>query len=522
MRITRTTKLGLFGIGFTMISFLGSAQTWEIYDQNIQLKSRLLNEDINFLSEQIRIGQTNNQVNLLSKEFRPFLNLKGHSINQIIEPWIIVESKQGFGAFHEYGEEIFALEYDEIQTFYTRLLAKKGNKYWVYDRMNRTNHMIGEFENATLAQNGQVIAKGPQGYFLPISANPDRIYKEIKEVNENFIISKEESGYGLINREGRYVLDPIIDHMVHLEDDYFYAFDGNQYMLIKGREEKVDINYTSYHKITLENNILLEYIHGKLRRVMKNDGILLDMTGMEAVKPIGKNWYNIYTREKKVGLLGNSGWEVNPIAGVDAILPGTENLYPAIKDGKLGYINKSGSWVIENIFEEARQFSNGMAAVKLNGQWTYINSKGNFNLQNTYEDAKDFHRGLAIVKKDGKSKLINTNGAIITEHGYDKISLLPDNYYLTEIKGDFGLINPNGKEILFPQYELLRRESTDIILARKDGKYGILDEDGNFRLPIHYHQILFDPSSKSILAKDNTPILPIEIDAKSNKKRKAD
>ena len=522
MKIMSLMKLGLLGIGLTVFSFSTIGQTWEIYDQNLELKSRILNEDIKFLSEQIRIGKTDNTVNLLSKDFRPFLNLKGHSINQIIEPWIIVESKQGFGAFHEYGEEILPLEYDEIQTFYTRLLAKKGNKYWVYDRTNRTNKMIGEFENATLALNGQVIARGPLGYFLPISTDPDRIYKEIKEVNENFIISKEESGYGLINREGRYVLEPIIDHMVHLEDDYFYAFDGNQYMLIKGREEKVDINYTSYHKITFENDILLEYIHGKLRRVMKNDGILLGMTGMEAVKQVGKNWYNIYTREKKVGLLGNSGWEVNPISGVDAILPGSENLYPSIKDGKLGYINKSGSWVIENKFEEARQFSNGLAAVKLNGQWTYINRQGNLNLQNTYEDAKDFHRGLAIVKKEGKISLINTNGDNITEHAYDKISLLPDNYYLTEIGGSFGLINPNGKEILYPQYELLRRESSDVILARKDGKYGILDEEGNFRLPIHYQQILFDPSSKSILAEDITPIFPIEIDVKANKKRKAD
>ncbi|MCH7403844.1 WG repeat-containing protein [Belliella kenyensis] len=522
MKIGIRLKFWMLGIGI-FIHHNSTSQTWEIYDQDFSLQSRIVHENINFVSDQIRIGTINNEVNLLSKDYRPFLNLKGSSVRQISEPWIIVNGKNGLGAFHEYGEEILSAQYDDIEAFYTRLLARKGDQYWIYDRTKRTVEMIGTFDHAKLALNGQVIAKTQAGYFLPLSANPDHVYQDLREVNENFILSKESTGFGLINREGKYILAPIIDQITHLEDDYFYAYDGNQYMLIKGREEKADVNYTSYHKITYENNMLLEYIHGKLRRVMKNDGILLDMAGMESVKYIGKNWYNVHTREKRVGLLGASGWEVSPVAGLDAIYPGSENLYPALKDGKFGFVNKSGNWVVENKFQEVKNFSNGIAAAKINGYWVYIDRFGNFNTASYYDEAKDYHRGLGIVRKDSKSFMINSTGERVSDLSFDKISLLPDNYYLTEVDGKFGLLDTNGKEIASPQFDMIRRENYNVILAFKNGKYGIIDETGDFKLPLHYDKILFDPSTKQVLAEDKTPIkASIEQDSKGSKRRKSD
>ncbi len=41
-------------------------------------------------------------------------------------------------------------------------------------------------------------------------------------------------------------------------------------------------------------------------------------------------------------------------------------------NGLYGFINKQGEWVIPPQFEEARSFSDGMAAVKVNGKWGFI------------------------------------------------------------------------------------------------------------------------------------------------------
>ena len=48
---------------------------------------------------------------------------------------------------------------------------------------------------------------------------------------------------------------------------------------------------------------MLEFVHGKLRRVLEEEGILLDAVGMESVKQIAPDAYNIRFRENKLGLL---------------------------------------------------------------------------------------------------------------------------------------------------------------------------------------------------------------------------
>jgi hypothetical protein len=496
------------------------SQTYEVFDQNLKLKSRIEFDQISILGESVRISSANNQLKLLSKEYKPFIDLKALSVYNYEQPWIVVEGLTGKGAFHEYGEEIFAAEYDEIQILYTRLLARKGNEYWIYYHSSRKTEYLGVFQEAKLAKNGQVIAKNSEGYLLPLSETPDKQYENLQEVNESFLISKESTGYGLINRKGHYILEPIIDHMVYLEGDYFYAFDGKQYMLVRCLEERADIKYTSYHKITLDDGMLLEYIHGKLRRVMDNDGILLDQVGMEKVTDIGGKHYNVWLRDNKIGLLGPNGWEVTPISEVDLILQGSEGLYPAKKSGAFGFIDKSGNWIVENRFEEVRKFKEGIAAFRLNGNWGYIDNKGKIISATEFEYVSDFNKGKAIVKRGGKYILINKEGLPILEKTFDRISLAADNYFITENEEKFGLISPEGKEIVEPKFEELRREDLNKILVRLGDKYGILDENGDYILPVYYKSIVFDVGTNQILAEDDYQFTPLESLEKINIKKK--
>ncbi|WP_373520522.1 WG repeat-containing protein [Aquiflexum sp.] len=478
-------------------------QTYEVFDQNLKLKSRLEYDQISILGESVRISTSNNEIKLLSKEYKPFVHLKAERVIGYNQPWIIIEGPKGKGVFHEYGEDILLPEYDDIQTFYTLILANKGNQYWIYDHSSRNTSPIGSFDHAVMARNGQVIAKTDQGYYLPLSINPNHLYSEIIEVNDNFLISKEDSGFGLINRDGDYILQPIIDHIVHVEGNFFYAFDGNQYMLIRAREGKVDITYTSYHKITLEDGMMLEYIHGKLRRVMKNDGILLDQTGMEKVFSVGKKHYNVLLKDNRIGLLGPNGWIINPVAGnIETILLGAESLFPAKKSNLFGFVNQSGAWVIENKYQEVRNFKDGMAAVKIEGGWGFLNKEGIKVTSSGFDQVSDFNNSLAVIKKNGKYNLIDQNGNMLFFEGFDRITSAVENYFITENNNLYGLIAPNGKEIVEPKFQELRREDLNRILVRTGNKYGIIDENGDYLLPVYYKSITFDSGSDQILAED--------------------
>lgn len=485
-----------------LFSLASQAQTYEVFDKDLKLKFRVEYDQINVLGEAVRISTIDDQIKLLSKEYKPYFDLKAKQVIAYDQPWIVVKGDQGMGAFHEYGIEVFPTEYDDIQTYFTRVLAKKNNQFFVYDHANKQTKRIGEFEEAFMALNGQVVAKTSQGYFLPLSSNPDRIFESISQVNENFLFVKQPTGFGLVNREGDYVLEPVIDRLEHLEGDYFFGFDGNQYMLIKGREVKADIRYTSYHKITVEDDVILEYIHGKLRRVMNYDGILLDQVGMEAVYSVGEKHYNVKLRDAKIGLLGPKGWEVNPMAEVDRILPGSEGLYPAFRKGKAGFVDKHGKWIIQPTYEQASKFNQGKAAVSLGGKWAFISAQGEKVTDFIFDQTQGFNKGVAVVQYQGQYNLIDATGHLLFDQGFDRIFPTENAYYLTERQGLIGLLTPSGKVVVEPSFQEVRREEFDRIVARQGDKYGILNEKGEFLLPLYYRNIIFDQGTQQILAED--------------------
>lgn len=80
------------------------------------------------------------------------------------------------------------------------------------------------------------------------------------------------------------------------------------------------------------------------------------------------------------------------LAAVTVIEPARPDL-----GAKAGYIDKSGAFVIEPQFEDARAFSGGLAPAKRKGRWGYIDKHGEFVIRPQYLDAAPFEGGYASV-----------------------------------------------------------------------------------------------------------------------------
>jgi hypothetical protein len=83
------------------------------------------------------------------------------------------------------------------------------------------------------------------------------------------------------------------------------------------------------------------------------------------------------------------------------------------ENGKFGFIDSFGNYAIRPVFDDARPFSEGVAAVRVSGRWGYIDKKGELRIPNNYPFfADEFVGGLAAVSDPvrGTKMYINADG----------------------------------------------------------------------------------------------------------------
>lgn len=476
-------------------------QSWEVYDFGGSLQTSAAFQEIDLLGGSVITGKNAEGLFLLSPDLRPVVNLQGYEVFQYLKPWILVKGPKGIGAFHEYGQPALPLEYEEISTFTNRLLARKGTDYWIYEKSTGKTKWLGAAEEAKLTRNGQVILKNQGSYYLPLSSNPEKPYALLLENQGNFLLAKEASGFGLINQFGDYVLDPVLDQLEPTRGDNYFGFDENQYLLIRGFEASAQVRYNSYHKITKEGDLLLEFIHGKLRRVLEEEGILLDAVGMEEVKLIAPDTYNIRFRENKVGLLGKQGWLVAPNSDAEWIGMGSEGLFPALKNGNYGFVNSEGLWIIPPSFMEVGSFAEKVSSYRIGTTWGTINSEGKILSEAKWEKITNFSGGLAIAESAGKHYLIYPTGELAYPEGLDQISKLKEGFYLVESNSKSGLLNSLGKPILPIAFDKIQVEQKDFFRVENEGLSGVMRANGNVFLPLHYSQVAIDWNEQKVFVK---------------------
>jgi hypothetical protein len=199
-------------------------------------------------------------------------------------------------------------------------------------------------------------------------------------------------------------------------------------------------------------------------------------------------------------------------------------LMPAKKYGKWGFINKSGDWVINNQYEEAYYFSEGLAAVKYFGNWGFIDRHGEWVVQPEYRDAKPFREGLACVMKnnfwgyitkkgdwhfepklkvvssfsDGKAIIkndegfifINRDGDRILKHSFERALPFSEGLAFVIYNGYKGYIERNGNWLIKHDYDEAYSFSEGLALIKTENKYGFIDQGGDLSI-----QPMFDDAN---------------------------
>lgn len=147
-----------------------------------------------------------------------------------------------------------------------------------------------------------------------------------------------------------------------------------------------------------------------------------------------------------------------------------------------------------NSFEYARNFSDGLAVVRINHKYGYIDTSGKIVIPAEFLFADDFKDGKAFIRNKHKvDGLIDKSGCISFILNMNSIAELDsyscDRVIYKKLNGKYGLLNGTGKDIINEDIERIFDANECNYSFKKNGKWGLMDKDGKILLKPIYQDI---------------------------------
>ena len=135
-------------------------------------------------------------------------------------------------------------------------------------------------------------------------------------------------------------------------------------------------------------------------------------------------------------------WEGTPTTGYPTSCGGAPK--DATTICAVGFINRSGTFVIQPEFESARDFQEDLAAVRIGGKWGFINTTGSIAIPPQFEEAQSFQEGLAGVKIGDNWGFVDRMGKIVIRPQFEKVIGFSDSFAIVYSGGTPSYIDRQG------------------------------------------------------------------------------
>jgi hypothetical protein len=136
----------------------------------------------------------------------------------------------------------------------------------------------------------------------------------------------------------------------------------------------------------------------------------------------------------------------------------------------------------------------GLTNVERNGKWGFIDKTGKEIIPLIYDDSSWFQNGITWCKFKGKLGMIDEKGKVIVPFIYDSANWLNDKLVVAYLNGKCGLFT-NAKVPLCPIiYDYIGIPNGSVVQhnripVRLNNKYGYLNTDGKLVIPFKYNAV---------------------------------
>ncbi|MBR0129171.1 MAG: WG repeat-containing protein, partial [Neisseriaceae bacterium] len=176
------------------------------------------------------------------------------------------------------------------------------------------------------------------------------------------------------------------------------------------------------------------------------------------------------------------------------------------KDGKWGFIDKTGKEIVALQYDDACDFNQELAAVQKDGKWGFVDKTGKERTAMIYETIWPLHQGYFAVQQD----ITNWNGGVYRwgivdnfalevapaiQRNNDFISFSPDEglFQFATTENRVGFTDKQGHEVVPFQYDNIATESGEgsickegLCVVAKNNLWGFVDSTGRLAIMLQY------------------------------------
>ena len=348
----------------------------------------------------------------------------------------ILKIGKSYQVFSYEKASIIEMRFDEYKSFNndTTLIALRQKEKWMVIAPNGDIILKPEFDEIANIKNNHIVFGVERQYGIAdsigkilIEAKYDSIYLH----PENDIISYAEKDrcLGIINPQ--YKLVTQCEYNCRYIE--FESLGIKEINVNKSRNGYVKMDKYSSSGLGTQKSGLVNCITGEVTIPFEYDE--LGDYNEDLIWACNNNKYGYININNKVVIPFSYSKAYNFSEGIAAVGK-TYGIFHAnmgmVPNIKIGFINKSGREVIPHKFNYQLpnldlEFKEGLCAIGISNDniWGlnigYINHSGDYVIQPIYDDAGPFTNGVAVVEKKHQRGCVNSNGDIILEIKYSYV-----------------------------------------------------------------------------------------------------
>ncbi len=461
---------------------------WGVVNADAKVLVPCVYDEVDFLDKTddqiLQISLHRQKYGLIDTLGQVTVNLMYDQIGNYSEGRLAVKRGNKWGFVDEAGEEIIACQFNKIKNFSDGIaIVRKGTKWGAIDKRGNVlvdfkyNH-LGNFKNGLSCFNGSY----GKGYLNEIGDTI--IIPQFQRANdfENGVARVAQDGkYGLINTQGEYILRPKYGDIKAFNEHGLavvrYGKNNIRYGIIN-RQGKL-ISDKDYQEIR-------DFVEGYAIVRFKGKYGFIDTRANLVIPAIYSKASPFSEGRASVQLDGSCGYI--DVQGKNIVhfeytkcldfKEGKAVVYKGYK--KAGLIDVNGTYIIPPSLNRLVDFSEGRGLVRDNSYRFYYITEQARLYEGFYQQAGEFQNGVAVVKMDNKWGVINQKGIELIPPKYDRIEAFEDGYAKVQIKQFSGLTNLEGELIVQANYEYISYAGEGLFRVEQGDKIGYFDMNGQW------------------------------------------